>query len=391
MRNPSSIKSAILLISLLAIAAASLFVGYHAVVDAPGRRIIHAYMKATGVPIRPRIAEYRIFMRRIVWGEIAELRQTSEYVTNQQELDAVNGYAWKYSGYPQLYGKYREKEVPEALPPPTRQVSTMLASATSFTLSKQSTQPSTLSPTPSPSARYETKPAGVVYLRACEAMIVRSAPDVSAGVIGEMTAGKAYKALGRYISWYLIDLGDGQSGWVYGSAGCLSLAGSPTLVPTVNLPPPRYVTPTPLCTPAWQPDPEQALDDAQSTLVAFFDLLSKGEYARAAQFYGGDPTILREHNPLVDPFDFPALLQRACEINGCECRQVKRVVNARILAPYLFEFVVELMYSDGSLFVRGPCCGADETQQPPESRFTYQVVLDCQGNYYVMGLPPYMP
>jgi len=222
-------------------------------------------------------------------------------------------------------------------------------------------------------------------------MIVRSGPDVNANAIGQILAEQNYLVVGRYVDWWLIDLGDHKVGWIYGATSLTQISGNHNHVPTIDLPPPQFVTPTPLCTPQSVQDIGQALDDAQSTLVSFFDRLSNKEYNRAAEFFGGDYYMLRDHNPLVDPKDYTTLFQHACEINGAQCLQIKQVIDVKVLSPFKYEFVVEFKLPDGRLFVRGPCCGADETQQPPVSRWKYTVVMDCRGKYLVMELPPYMP
>jgi hypothetical protein len=56
-----------------------------------------------------------------------------------------------------------------------------------------------------------------------------------------------------------------------------------------------------------------------------------------------------------------------------------------------FEYLVEFLNEDGSLFVRGPCCGGNATDDPPESSFLFTVVEDSQGKFLVMELPPYVP
>lgn len=83
------------------------------------RQIIHAFMEAEGVNIQPNTEEYMIFMRRIVWGEYPELTKLdSDFIANQTELDYVFDYAWKYSGYEDLYGEYDEPNASEAEPLP---------------------------------------------------------------------------------------------------------------------------------------------------------------------------------------------------------------------------------------------------------------------------------
>ncbi len=70
--------------------------------------------------IQPGTEEYTIFMRGIVWGEYPELTgDDSDFIKNQDELDYVLDYAWKYSGYEDLYGGYDEPDVEEVKPPPT--------------------------------------------------------------------------------------------------------------------------------------------------------------------------------------------------------------------------------------------------------------------------------
>lgn len=83
-------------------------------------QIIHSFMEAKGMNIQPDTEEYTIFMRRIVWGEYPELTEVdSDFIENQNELDYVLDYAWKYSGYEDLYGGYDELDVNEAKPSPT--------------------------------------------------------------------------------------------------------------------------------------------------------------------------------------------------------------------------------------------------------------------------------
>ena len=84
------------------------------------KQIIHTFMEAEGMNIKPNTEEYTIFMRRIVWGEYPELTELgSDFIENQTELDYVLDYAWKYSGYEDLYGGYDEPDANEVEPPPT--------------------------------------------------------------------------------------------------------------------------------------------------------------------------------------------------------------------------------------------------------------------------------
>lgn len=69
--------------------------------------------------LKPGSEEYTIFMRRIVWGEVPELSQIGfGYIKSTEELEYVNAYAWKYSGYEDRYGGYEvDEDLKEAVIP----------------------------------------------------------------------------------------------------------------------------------------------------------------------------------------------------------------------------------------------------------------------------------
>ncbi len=88
--------------------------------DAPARQIIHSFMDSEGMDIKPWTDEYEMFMRDIMWGAYPELTgNDSKFVTNHDELELIYDYAWKYSGYPELYGGYDGPDEKEAATPPT--------------------------------------------------------------------------------------------------------------------------------------------------------------------------------------------------------------------------------------------------------------------------------
>jgi hypothetical protein len=134
--------------------------------------------------------------------------------------------------------------------------------------------------------------------------------------------------------------------------------------------------------------PEQP-GDAEQIIRTYFDELSTGDYATAAEFYGGSYEVLQGYNPDVDPEDHAALLQRACEANGFQCLPV-RSVSITETTDGDFIAVVEFNNPDGSLFSRGPCCGEDEPVEP-ETQFIYRVVQNPGGALQVMDLPVYVP
>ena len=131
-------------------------------------------------------------------------------------------------------------------------------------------------------------------------------------------------------------------------------------------------------------------DEAHASLVSFFELLNAKEYNKAASIYGGSYDGLQDINPSVDPADHAKLLENACEINGNKCYLVRSATFMEAQGD-TFIFQVEFNNPDGSLFVRGPCCGANETEMPPESQFEYKVKKTTNGKFLVMDLPIYVP
>ena len=131
-------------------------------------------------------------------------------------------------------------------------------------------------------------------------------------------------------------------------------------------------------------------DEAHDVLMDFFMLLNTGKYAEADSLYGGTYEGLQDNNPSVDPSDHVKLLANACEINGHQCLTV-RSASFKELQGDIYIFQVEFNNPDGSLFVRGPCCGGNETDFPPESQFEYRVTRNAIGKFLVMDLPPYVP
>lgn len=138
------------------------------------------------------------------------------------------------------------------------------------------------------------------------------------------------------------------------------------------------------------PTPADAVA-ARQTLLDFFQLLSDGDYPRAASLYSGSYDWLIGNNPDVSPSDHSALLERGCLFNGLQCLEVRSAVLATTSGPSEFVFTVEFTLPDGSLFIQGPCCGATETEQPPLSQFQYGVVKLTDGSFRVTDLPVYVP
>ncbi len=132
------------------------------------------------------------------------------------------------------------------------------------------------------------------------------------------------------------------------------------------------------------------VEQAQQTLVAFFDSLNQGQYAEAVELYGGDYEVLTDNNPSLDPSDYVALWKNACTINGAQCLPVRTATLERKVGDVCL-FIVEFSNPDGTLFVLGPCCGGSETDFPPVSQFEYRVQRTTDGKFVVLDLPIYIP
>lgn len=130
--------------------------------------------------------------------------------------------------------------------------------------------------------------------------------------------------------------------------------------------------------------------EAHKTLIKFFDLLNTRQYVEADALYGGDYEQLKVFSADVDPSDHATLWSNACELAGLQCLKV-RTATFKILQGDTYVFQVEFSNPNGSPFVLGPCCGANETDMPPVSQFEYRVARNANGKFLVMDLPPYVP
>lgn len=151
--------------------------------------------------------------------------------------------------------------------------------------------------------------------------------------------------------------------------------------------------PQPISTPSFTPTPASlpsSTSEAQQVLIKYFDLLSSKQYDEADALYGGDYEQLRVFSSDVNPSDHAKLWSNACELAGLRCLKV-RSATLRNEAVNVYLFQVEFNNPDGSLFVLGPCCGANETEMPSESQFRTTVIKNAEGKFLVTNLPPYVP
>jgi hypothetical protein len=125
-------------------------------------------------------------------------------------------------------------------------------------------------------------------------------------------------------------------------------------------------------------------------LINFLTLLYTKNYAEAVPLYGGEYEALEVFNPQIDLNDRVALWTWVCENKLLQCLEVH---SAELMHQEgdTYVFQVEFNNPDGSLFVLGPCCGANETEMPPVSQFEFSVTRNADGKFVVMNTPPYVP
>jgi hypothetical protein len=136
--------------------------------------------------------------------------------------------------------------------------------------------------------------------------------------------------------------------------------------------------------------PDNDLEAAQAALVTYLSALQSGEYDQAVQLYGGSYELLQGWNPDLDAENYPRLLERACTQNGLQCLPLRAITAQGQSDPNTFEFWVEFTAIDGTLFRRGPCCGAGETEESENYRFVFRV-QKTEDRFRVLDLPPYVP
>jgi len=129
---------------------------------------------------------------------------------------------------------------------------------------------------------------------------------------------------------------------------------------------------------------------AAHALGTFLRLLHEKDYEAATPLYGGEYEALQVFNPEINPSDHVALWEWACENELLKCLEPRSAQSVRQEGD-VYIFQVEFNNPDGSLFVLGPCCGANETEMPPISQFEYTVSRNADHKFVVMNTPPYVP
>jgi hypothetical protein len=130
---------------------------------------------------------------------------------------------------------------------------------------------------------------------------------------------------------------------------------------------------------------------AEETLSSFLSMLAGGDYAPGAELYAGALDPMQAWNPEIDAQDVAGLIGYGCESHLLQCLPVRSIVLEGTGPGGEMVFDVEFSLPDGTLFVRGPCCGATSTEMPDQSVFVFRVQPLADGGFVVMDLPPYVP
>ena len=147
--------------------------------------------------------------------------------------------------------------------------------------------------------------------------------------------------------------------------------------------PPTLTQPAPTSLPS-------TASEAYDVLINFLNLLHTKNYADAVPLYGGEYDQLQVFNSEIDPNDKVALWAWACDNQLLQCLEVRSATFKELVGDsYIFQ--VEFNNPDGSLFVLGPCCGANETEMPPISQFEFTVSRNAELRFVVLNTPPYVP
>lgn len=147
--------------------------------------------------------------------------------------------------------------------------------------------------------------------------------------------------------------------------------------------------PSALPPPPGSPVPE--VESARRSLATFLQLLHGDRFDLAAEIYSGPLDLLRTLNPSIPPNELGDLLRGACQSGRLMCLAPRSETFRQ--APYSTEwlFAVEFTSPDGSLFVKGPCCGPSQLTAPAQSEFMFRVVKANGARFAVLDLPPWVP
>jgi hypothetical protein len=137
---------------------------------------------------------------------------------------------------------------------------------------------------------------------------------------------------------------------------------------------------------------------AKDALINFFAYLNAGQCDRAVPLFEPWEEGIGEHKSSwegLSSFSFPEERNDLGKVLSNYCRSVGsclpvEVLDVQKIAEGKYSMRVQFIKKDGSVFVRGPCCGAKEEQMPSTTVFEYYV-HKLNGRYIVRTPPVYVP
>jgi hypothetical protein len=135
---------------------------------------------------------------------------------------------------------------------------------------------------------------------------------------------------------------------------------------------------------------DASIEEVELIIHRFFELLSDELYSEAALLYGGSDSFFQACSPDVDLSDHEEHWRAGCGRCGLQCMKVRELEYAEIMSDGRLRFMVKFSKENGEILVIGPCCGASEEEDPPDSIFSVFAEKFDSG-YQVVSLPPYIP
>ena len=137
-------------------------------------------------------------------------------------------------------------------------------------------------------------------------------------------------------------------------------------------------------------DANAEVASARALLVGYLEDFANGSYAKVIRYVSDNSwATLKMWNPPIAESDSLSLLEAGCNGNGLQCLHVRTVEHCEQVGEGECRISVTFFDRNGTLFVRGPCCGSTIEEDPPDSVFTYTV--QTSNGRTQLDLPPYVP
>ncbi|MEJ8548556.1 hypothetical protein [Brevibacillus borstelensis] len=117
--------------------------------------------------------------------------------------------------------------------------------------------------------------------------------------------------------------------------------------------------------------------DPDQVLNAYFEAVSKKDYATIVTYYGGEYQTLIGYNPSVPQDDYAKLMEEYCTVNGGNIVKIDKIIEKTKVTDDEYIYKLSFLYPDNTSFENGK-----------QIEYT---VKNIDGSFKVMDLPPYIP